>query len=641
MIAVDIETACNVQDCHNKSCKHALDFNRNKITCVGVYDSFFGGRVFRDLTKFSEFLIEQRQKFGLNIIGHNFKFDFKTLKSKEVDIRLEDWVGDTHLMASVISNKVPDIWLEEYEAKRRELNKKLPRDGLKHRNAGKHSLKTLAPYFLGIDPFWEDPTNHDNDDYVIKDCKYTYELYEVLLKELEKEESVEFIHRKLLPWTKNLVEMEMHGVTIDEFLLDKKTVESNNKTTEIKMRLDQLWAPAYDAYRKLEIGKLRISYDEKAEAAIARLKDKSKSENTRNRYNGLFTKAASKIPFKMNLDSDAQVMFILRDYLGLNVKGYNGKESTDKKVLKKLSAETNRDDINLFLEYRKQQKLGTSFFPSYKEMLFKGKLYTNFNPAGTRTGRLSSSEPNLQQVDTSIRDLFIGESIITKDFSALEPHIIAWYTEDPILCDILMTGKDFHGYIAKIFFSLDCDVADVKLLYPNERKATKECDLSLFYGSGAKRIQETFMKHGFNRTIKECREIRANFIEEFRQVFKFKETLDAQLEQGALVKNILGRPVNVNRDNIYMTGFNTLIQGSGSDIGLEAALKINQEFKKRMMSSRVILLVHDELVTNSNKIEEQKAAEIIDKYMTSFPLTTAMGDIRLKVEGAISDHWEK
>jgi DNA polymerase I-like protein with 3'-5' exonuclease and polymerase domains len=274
LVAIDIETKCAL-GCEEK-CDHALDEHRNAITVIGAsYRD--GGELkslaFRSLDAFRNFLRPQH-----SYCFHNGKFDLRTLTVKGIDIR-HQWAEDTQLMAATLMEKVSPEYLEWYEAKRKITNSALPR-GYSHRVGSPHSLKVLAPFFLGVDPFWEDPTNHDNDDYVKKDVEYTLRLAETLETKLKAEGSYEFYKTKLLPWTKMLLAAEQRGITLDLPLLDALDKEACATAADAKRKLDELWAPAYQEYFRGQVTELWKEYDEKLSAAIAKLKDPKKAEQT-------------------------------------------------------------------------------------------------------------------------------------------------------------------------------------------------------------------------------------------------------------------------------------------------------------------------------------------------------------------------
>jgi DNA polymerase I-like protein with 3'-5' exonuclease and polymerase domains len=635
LISLDIETACNV-GCETK-CDHALDEYRNRITVIGVFYEREGvptARTFRDLGSFRAFLSGLGE---FHFVGHNLKFDLKNLSSRGIHLE-NHWEDDTLLMAATLTQKIPSEWLAWYETRRAEENEKLPR-GYSHRPGSAHSLKCLAPYFLNVQPFWEDPTNHDNDEYVLQDCYYTHELSKLLTRLLKEEGSYEFYKKKLLPWTHLLLAAERRGVMLDLSALTESERIASEAALQAKIQLDERWAEAYDAYYKLQENELRDKYGQKTAVALEKAKDKKK---TRARYVRLFEAAKAKLDKQINLDSPSQLSWLLRDYFKLNITDFHGDETTGKSTLQRLGAE--RDDIRLFLEYRKQQKLATAFFPSYREMHHESILHCSFNPTGTRTGRLSSSSPNLQQVPGHLHKLFRarpGYRIATYDMSAIEPRVIAYYTQDLNLIDILSTGQDFHGYNTRIFFDLDCDVKDVKERYPNERKLGKEVGLALFYGAGSGRLEESAQRHGFRWSRRECQRKLERFKEAYEGVYNFREILNTTLLTEP-VTNLLGRRFAIDDPtDIHMKGLNTLIQSSASDLVLESAQRITKEFENKGIDGHVLLLVHDEIVTEIPATREAECVEIITRCMTDYKLPTPLGDIKLMVEGKVAEVWTK
>lgn len=634
--AMDIETKCGV-GC-KEMCEHALDSNRCEITVVGVW-SKQGGKVFRDLEQVDEWVKRVKPR----LIFHNANYDLQCLAHNGYDYR-NYLAHDTMLMNVAFSEKITDKWLLGYGRKRQAINKALP-IGQSHRDAGKNSLKTLAPYYLGVEPFWEATDGHDNDEYVLKDCEYTYKLAEALKPKLVDEGTYEFYESKLMPWTGLLLSAQLQGISIDLPLLDTLANEAMRESIIIEGKLREIWKQGLSNYDQGLRDEVRARYELKAQTAIDKLKDKSKAGGTEERYKRLCEKAMGKVE-PLSFNSPKQLLWLLKDYLGYDCTDWDGKEGTGKEVLQKLAGQY-KPGAHTLLEYRKVSKLSTAFFPSYKEKAFKGKLYTSFNPAGTRTGRLSSSGPNLQQVAGSIHELFRardGHKLITYDMSAIEPRLIAYYTECPILWDLINSGQDFHGFNTKIFCGLDCDVDKVKKLYPKERALGKEVGLSLFYGSGANRLQRSAMKHGFDWSIQECRSKVKTFRNTYETVYKYRNELNALLETGGAIKNVLGRKFSIpNPDDVYMKGFNTLIQGSASDLVWHSATKMQQVFNKADLNAQVLLLVHDEIVVEAqNTVSNiEVVTAIMKECMTNYNLTSPLGSVNLLVEGEVADTWVK
>lgn len=638
LTALDIETCCNVDGCigfnGSYKCKHALDPNRSRITLIGLWNPELS-HCFHSVEHFEGYLNVAPHDF--RFIAQNGKFDFKHLAAHGLDIR-DMWVSDSLLLASVMTEKVSEKFIADYEKQRVILNKALP-PGATHRKASKHSLKVMAPFFLGIEPFWEDPTNHDNVEYCLKDCEYTYNLYHKLLDVADPKE-IKFYRENLFPWTKMLLDSEYRGIEIDLPLMDKKHIKAAERMVENQKSLVEGWSNGLSMYGETKLKAIDSNYKKMFIRALNKAKDKEKCIV---HYNALQSTAYGKLQ-DLNLNSPKQLGWLLKDFLGYDIRNFKGKESTGVEVLENLAGQ-GKKYIPELLKFKKDRKLCTAFFPSYAKLQFNGVIHGNFNPTGTITGRLSSSGPNLQQIPGDLHELYRareGKKLITYDLSAIEPRLIAYYTDCPVLFKIFDEGLDFHGINTKIFFNLDCDVADIKRLHPEKRKIGKEIGLALFYGAGGRRIQQVALKHGYLWSTLECREKAEFFRSNYKVVFEFKQHWDHFLEHKKFMLNLFGRPVSIpDKNKIYMTGFNTLIQGSASDLLMNSAHEETKEFRKRGIDAYPLLYVHDELVTECPADMSDMCAEIQRHCMTDYNLVNKHGRIAITVEGKVGDVWEK
>jgi DNA polymerase I-like protein with 3'-5' exonuclease and polymerase domains len=640
IISLDIETACSVDGCPGfggtRKCDHAFHHLKNKITLIGCYWEDENGkenyRVFRDSDQgaFRDFLGSLPD--SAVFVGHNFKFDLKTLWAKGCVIPPERWSHDTICMGVAYSHKVPEQWLGEYDNIRKQLNKSAKREI--HRKAGKYSLKTMAPYFAQTERFWE-TSEHDNEEYVIKDAKYTYKLFKALQVGLIKDGSWDFYQNKLMPWNKFLFDMEMRGLPISREKLEEIEVQVRADIITLKHQLDEIWAPAYRKYFYIQRRKLYREYIEK-------YRGKTRAQRAR-AFKSLQVKV-HKMPMTMNLDSPAQLNWLLKTYLKYDIRDAEGEEGTGKSVLEKLILE-GKEDLKIFSDYRKKTKIISSFIEPYKELIIDGRIYTNFNIGGAKTGRLSSSDINCQQIPPILKPAFqapAGYKMVSYDLSGIEPVVIAFLSEDLALCKALIDGHNFHNHVTKsIIEYVNCPIEDVKKLYPKERNLCKTLDLSWFYGSGLNRTMVTCNNHKFNWSEADARQKLRKFKQTYQGVFAFKQELDNLLVNGP-VEGIMGRKwVIDDPEEIYMHGFNGLVQGSASDMLLNSAAMIDKEFKELGIDAGALAIVHDEVLFLCPVDYLDICEEIIKQKMTGYVLENIHGRIPIEVEGGAEDYWKK
>jgi DNA polymerase I-like protein with 3'-5' exonuclease and polymerase domains len=405
-ITIDIETECTAAGCTGKGCKHALNPATDRITVVALKHPDWEV-VTRDLSEVASLIKNQP------LVAFNFKFEHLHLNHHGVEVRLDQWVADPFLMAYVSTDKIPSEWLEMYEANRP--------DG--HRKAGKHSLKTLAPYFLKVAPYWE-VEQKDDDEYVMTDVRYTEQLHEYFIEHMPHDQFC-FYQDKLMAWTKMLVEAEMRGIAIDLDALTAKEQELAARAVELRAKLDEQWRDAHDAYHGEQVTKVMLKY-----------KEQKRNVSWERRQ----AAAIDKAPRAVDYDSPKQMLWLLQTHLGYDCTSFEGAESTGKEVLQRLSAE--HADVAVYLEWRGVNKLLSAFLPTYRELGASGVVRPVFNPGNTRTGRTSSERPNMQQIPEGLRKLFHarpGYQLVGYDMGAIEAKLIAYYTDDETLTSLIKT----------------------------------------------------------------------------------------------------------------------------------------------------------------------------------------------------------
>lgn len=660
MIAsLDLETSCGVKDCpgygnsNSSKCEHAVHHMQNKIDIIGVYDGKTY-RIFREVPSFDAW----RNKASPRFLGHGIKFDYKTLKAHGSGITLREIVGDTQLLGSVVFHKVPASYLKKYNEQRKVLNAALP-PKQKHRDGKPLSLKTMAPFYLGVDAFWENPATHDDPEYNKKDCIYTFDLHAKLLGSAEHDGTLKFYQDKLLPWTKLLAEAEYEGVLIDEPQLHKLYATAIGDTKRLETVVHSTATEAFSAYKKKLIRDLEKDNKTRCDSYISkRLKDKSKSEGVRKRYAESLAERIAQLPTTFNLNSPDQ-MKVLLGYHGVNMdiekrdketNEWIEKEGTDKFVLIRSKVRQKLPIARALLEYR-QKNTEVGYLKQYINACVGGRIYCTFNATGTRTGRLSSAGPNLQNVKGVLRGPFIiadpkKYSIYTVDSSQIEPRLVAYYTQDQEMVLLFVEGRDYHNYATKKFFPKEttgCAEKDVKKSHEHLRKTAKIGDLSIIYGTGHYTFQTMcLVREEMDIPLDRCKDMVMSFREGMKGVFGWKKNLEESYNKGHRVFTFMGRPVQArDSSSVHMTLFNTDVQGSASDLVVDASLLARRRFYALGIDAKPLAWIHDEVVWRFPKGKEAFCKATVDYYMKAYKLDTPHGRVPLDCEGKVASCWEK
>lgn len=624
LVALDLETACNVEGCpdYGKSlCRndHSLSPWHGHITAMSFYAPK-GPQGVRHSSKEIAATLAELRGSQATLLGHNFKFDALWLSVHHPEFKdyvRDAWVADTNLAAFVHTEKVTDTYIEQYQVEAPQ--------GI--RKAGKHSLKVLAPYYLGVEPYWE-TLGHDSDEYAFKDAKYTFELHRHLESVLTKDERA-FYCEKLLPWAKMCLEAELAGLRLDIAGLQQYKEELATRERQLRKELDRRWQEAHTAYRDIQTAAVNRKYD---------AQKPTKSREPRRQV------ALMRVPSGVDYNSPAQMRWLLSDFYGYDIHSLEGDETTGKEVLNRL-ADEGRDDVKLYLEWRKTQKVLTAFIPGLLEHADSlDRVHPIYNITGTKTGRLSCERFNAQQVPKELKRFFKpdeGEVIIGYDAKAIEAKLIGVYTDDSNICDIVLSGKSFHDFNAKAFFSLECDVNEVSKLYPKERRAAKTIGFAGLYGAGPNRIRVSFTQAGFPISVSEAKSIHTNYREAYAKAFEVAREFVESFESGEVINNLLGRPLHFqNPDDCYMQAFNRLIQSSASDYNMQAAYLTVRKLRQLGIDARVRLLVHDYIGISVPADRAEEADRVAQESLAFLTLTTSYGKIKLDYEGGISEAWE-
>jgi len=359
----------------------------------------------------------------------------------------------------------------------------------------------------------------------------------------------------------------------------------------------------------------------------------------------LEARAHSMAGYCFNLGSYKQLQKLLFEERGLkpDKKGKTG-FSTSSEVLEKLK---DKDElVSIILEYRTLSKLRSTYTDSLIALQDeRGRVHTHFIQTGTATGRLSSQNPNLQNIPSHnalglrIREAFCAEKgsvLISSDYSQIELRVLAHISKDDILLQTIHEGIDVHKRTASLIFN----VAE-ELVTDEMRIMAKAVNFGIIYGMSAYRLSEE---------LHISRNAASSFISSYFQTYKgvhsFIEATYLQCEKNGFVTTLMGRKryipeIRSEKQQTKELGrrlaVNTIIQGSAADIMKKSMLDVDIALTKRGYKASILLQVHDELILESPVEEAENVMSLVKEQMEgSYPL-----DVPLKVSISSGEDWGK
>lgn len=573
------------------------DYSKNQAKWTPVFgappEQLLPGDVFKALKPL--FFSDQLK------VGHNVKFDLKSIAKYYRGVVPKKPFFDTLMAAFVIDN----------------------------RNRGKLGLKDCSEKYLkikvekGIGAMVEVHSFSEVAHYSGFDSEVTWKLYKELAPKLTG--SLARVWGLEMDVVGALCDMELVGATVD--------VE---ELTNLKKRLEiDIDAAVARAYRLAGKPFPMNSVQEKQKLLFS-----SKEEGGRG------IKPNTKV--KIALTTKGQDMLAAR--LPLTINQYS--VSSDA-----LEFYRSKDElVDAILEYQDLNKLMTTYVMPYlggdivrtnagksrivekKSLLINGKVHTSFKSHGAETGRFSSSDPNLQNIPSSgqygklIRNLFVapkGYKLVVADYSQIEPRIVASFSNDPIMMDNYLNGKDIYTTIG--------DTVGL------DRKAGKVLVLAMTYGVGPDKIASSL-----GLTVDAARKLLNDFTERFNDIAKYKARvtrLASQQSPTPFVETVFGRRRYIPdlkstdkglRSRADRQAFNTVIQGSAADLMKLAIVRAHSCFIDEP-DVNVVLTVHDELVTVAREDLAEETAEAIRLSMEGIHLPEMT--VPLIADVKIVDKW--
>ncbi len=475
-------------------------------------------------------------------------------------------------------------------------------------SATRHNLDALSSYYLnyktstfeevagkGVKQVTFDQVPIEAaTNYAAEDADITLRLYEELYPKLENEKSLKKLNEEIeIPLIEVLSDMEQNGAILNSKIL-------NSQSKDLTNRIKKLEKKAYD-----------IAGEE------------------------------------FNLGSTKQLREIFFEKLNYRIikKTPGGQPSTDEKVLAELAEEYELPKV--LLEHRTLSKLKSTYTDKLPDQISPstGKVHTSFHQAVTTTGRLSSSDPNLQNIPIRtedgrrIRQAFepsVDHNFISADYSQIELRVMAHMSKDSGLLTAFQEGEDVHSKTASEVFNVELEEVTADM-----RRNAKAINFGLIYGISAFGLGKQL---GISRNL--AAEYMAMYFEKYPGVKEYMESTKELASQNGYVETLFGRRLylrDINASNAMRrqaserAAINAPVQGTAADIMKIAMIKMHKSIKKEGVEAKLILQVHDELILDTPK----KEIDTVVGLVTDSMMGAANLDVPLEIDIGIGDNWDQ
>ena len=350
--------------------------------------------------------------------------------------------------------------------------------------------------------------------------------------------------------------------------------------------------------------------------------------------------------FEFNVNSPTQLAEVLFDKLNLQAPMRRGRgrvRSTAVDILEDLAAQ--HPLPAKIIEYREIAKLKSTYVDSLPKLINRetGRLHTSFSQTGTATGRLSSSDPNLQNIPIrtelgrQIRAAFVAEPgmiLLAADYSQIELRVMAHFSNDPVLLDAFRTGQDIHERTAQEVFGVG-PMAQT----PEHRRASKAINYGIIYG-----LSPFGLAQQIGVPQKEAAQFISAYFERYRGVKQYLDNVLAETRQTGIAKTLFGRirpipditsPQVQIRNFAERTALNSPLQGTAADLIKLAMIAIQRRLGAEKFQAKMILQVHDELLFEAPSSESKQLANLVREEMENVHKLS----VPLEVEICVGSNW--
>ena len=430
-------------------------------------------------------------------------------------------------------------------------------------------------------------------DYACEDADITLQLKELLEKDIVERKLEKLLHEVEEPLSFVLADMEYQGVKVNTETLEKMSKELDEETRRVQKEIFDTAGVEFNIGSPKQLGEILFER--------LKLVDKPKKTKT-------------------------------------------GQYATGEDILSKLADE--HTIAAQILEFREYQKLKSTYVDALPKLISEAdnRIHTDYRQTVATTGRLSSNNPNLQNIPIrtekgrEIRKAFVARDnhhlIMAADYSQIELRIMAAFSKDESMMQAFKDGRDIHATTAAKVFGVDVDNVE-----PNMRRKAKEVNFGIIYGISAYGLSQNL-----NIARGEAQEIIDSYFKEFPNVKSYMDRTIEKAKQDEYVETILGRRRylrNINSKNFTMRGFdernaiNAPIQGSAADIIKIAMIDIHKWMQEEDLKSKMIMQVHDELVFDMHKDEQELLVAKVEAFMkNAHPL-----EVPMEIGIGVGENW--
>ena len=477
---------------------------------------------------------------------------------------------------------------------------------------GRHSMDVLAEKYLNYKPIsitsligkkgknqlsFSDVQIEKAKEYACEDADITFQLKQKIYKELMDKQLAHLMVRLEMPLVPVLSDVEMEGIRVDDKFLNDYSIELERMSNEIEKSIYEMSGVTFNIASPKQLGEVLFDH--------------------------------------MKIDAKAK-------------KTKTGQYKTDEATLEKLSAEN--QVVSDILNYRKINKLRSTYVDALPKLIHPktGRVHTHFSQAVAATGRLSSTNPNLQNIPIrtdlgkEIRKAFVprdeNHTLLAVDYSQIELRIVASIAEDKGMIEAFNDNMDIHTATASKVFGVA-----LKEVTKDQRYKAKSVNFGLIYGQGAFGLAQNLK---ISRT--EARKLIDAYFEQFSGVKKYMEDTINFCRENGYVKTIMGRKrfiPDINSNNQTVVGFaernaiNAPIQGSAADMIKLAMINIHRRLMNMQTGAKMILQVHDELIFEIDEADKDSSVEKIKFVMENIHLQFKDFQVPLLVDYGFGNNW--